>query len=226
MSAGEKRLRRPLREDGGVSPLGAMMCIVLLFALAFAVDLGAAFATAQRQNSDLQIARETLQQTGNEFVLKNAADLEGSLSRKIADALQEQGYDGAVNVYVLAKSRATAVGDEETRKLGQDKCVAAYTVLLYSECDTYFARLFGIEKIPIETTLTGSAVYYSSGTSKAQGTWADGALYYVNPGEKRHYSKSDDLVVPSMGATERSETLAKMKEATAKAASERIASLK
>lgn len=226
MTMAGRRPWKPPEEDGGVSPLGAAMCIVLLFALAFAVDLGAAFATAQRQNSDLQVARETVQQTGSEFVLKNAADLEGSLTRKIADALQEQGYDGAVNVYVVAKSRATAANEDEKRKLGQDKCVAAYTVLLYSECDTYFARLFGIEKIPIKTTLTGSAVYYSSGTTKAQGTWADGALYYVNPGEKRHYSKSDDLALPSMGAAERSETLSEMKEATAKAASERIASLK
>ena len=48
----------------------------------------------------------------------------------------------------------------------------------------------------------------------------------MNPGEKGRYWKSDDLVLPSMGALEKAETLSKMKDATANAASERIASLK
>lgn len=163
MMAPQARPRRPREERGSVSPLGVALVFALLAALAFTVDLSAAMAQAARQNEYVQTARETVEETGNGFLIKNAEDPFKELSQQVVDSLRKQGYDGSVFVFMTEAPQgySPAAG----KSLPDDRRVIGYTVVLSgNKAPSVFSKLMGKNGQDVKTDKTMTTVLYSSGT--------------------------------------------------------------
>ncbi len=88
------------REKGSTLPLAIVASLVLVAMLALAFDFGAQLVVAERNNSDLQICREELNQTAAGFVIKNSSNPGKEIAQEALDSLREQGFSGQVAVYV------------------------------------------------------------------------------------------------------------------------------
>lgn len=182
-----KRKARPLDEGGSVSPLAGVMCIALVFATAFAVDLGAQMLMAERQNSMMQVARETVEQAGNGFEVKNSGNGMQELSRQVCQSLKDQGFQGwayCVSAEPQAGYAPTA-GPNSGKTLRSDRRVIGCTVVMSETRPSVFAKLLGQDELAVHSSTTFTVMPYSSGTAwrDGQGPHADKAAYLPESGD-------------------------------------------
>lgn len=212
----QARPRRPREERGSVSPLGVALLIALLAALAFAVDLSAAMAQAARQNEYVQTARETVEETGNGFLIKNAEDPFKELSQQVVDSLRKQGYEGEVNVFLTEAPQGYSPAPGKA--LPDDRRVIGYTVVLQSTSPSVFSKLMGEDGQEIETSKTMTTVLYSSGTCWRP--WREG-LSYVQPDRAAYFgiftAQANEDALVAVAPDQGDSTAMEMYEATKKA---------
>lgn len=189
--------RGPLREEGSVSPLAGVMCIVLVLAAAFAVDLGAQMLMAERQNSMMQIARETVEQAGNGFLVKSSDDGAAELSRQVLQSLKDQGFDGWAYC-ASAEPQAgysPADGPNAGKALKPDRRVIGCTVVMGQSRASIFAKLLGRDELSVNSSATFTVMPYSSGTAWRGSAGSGSAAAYL--------PESGDVAAGGPGAVDR-----------------------
>ncbi len=183
-------------EKGSVSALGVAMTLLLAAMLALAVDLGIAFATSIHQNSMMQIAREESQSTANGFLVKSAADPLATLSSQCIESIRAQGFDGKIEVDAWEAAASLSMGG---KTLPSNKRVIAYEIRLDGTSPAIFARMAGIESIPVSATGDWNLILYSNSASWRPQTASVGATFTCEAGKDASTTTRRAATLDSMG---------------------------
>ncbi len=183
-------------EKGNVSALGVAMTLLLAAMLALAVDLGIAFATSIHQNSMMQIAREESQSTANGFLVKSAADPLAELSSQCIESIRAQGFDGKIVVDAWEAGASLSMGG---KTLPSNKRVIAYEIRLDGTSPAIFARMAGIESIPVSATGDWNLILYSNSASWRPQTASVGATFTCEAGKDASTTTRRAATLDSMG---------------------------
>lgn len=183
-------------EKGSVSALGVAMTLLLAAMLALAVDLGIAFATSIHQNSMMQIAREESQSTANGFLVKSAADPLAELSSQCIESIRAQGFDGKIEVDAWEAGASLSMGG---KTLPSNKRVIAYEIRLDGTSPAIFARMAGIESIPVSATGDWNLILYSNSASWRPQTASAGATFTCEAGKDASTTTRRAATLDSMG---------------------------
>lgn len=147
------------REAGSTLPVVICVSIVLVALLALAFDFGGQLVVAERNNSNLQVCRETLSQTASGFLIKNANDAGNEIAKEALDSLRDQGYTGAVAVYVAeAPKDYYWLGN----RLPSTRRLLAIKIVLIDESTAMFTRISGVNSLPVHTDMTFCISPYSA----------------------------------------------------------------
>ena len=142
MSRGVLRRRRMpgASERGTIAPL-ALTAVLLLFAvLAFSVDQGIACAAKVRQENAVDAARDACFDASFALMAKNADDPGLAVARRIAESLRSAGFSGAATVWFFEVPKEDLLASRR---------VWGVAVQLQEQAPTVFARVFGIESLPV-----------------------------------------------------------------------------
>ena len=183
-------------EKGSVSALGVAMTLLLAAMLALAVDLGIAFATSIHQNSMMQIAREESQSTANGYLDKSAADPLAELSSQCIESIRAQGFDGKIVVDAWEAGASLSMGG---KTLPSNKRVIAYEIRLDGTSPAIFARMAGIESIPVSATGDWNLILYSNSASWRPQTASVGATFTCEAGQDASTTTRRAATLDSMG---------------------------
>jgi hypothetical protein len=148
-------------ERGSTLPLAVAVVFVLTIMLAFAFDMGGQLVLNERNNSDLQICREELEQVADGFQIKNSEKPDETIASLAVESLRNQGFSGDILVYVEELPKGYTKG---SLKLPDSDRVISVRICLIDEYDAMFARGVGIEKLEALTDLTFSICPYSEST--------------------------------------------------------------
>lgn len=147
------------REKGSTLPLAIVASLVLVAMLALAFDFGAQLVVAERNNSDLQICREELNQTAAGFVIKNSSNPGKEIAQEALDSLREQGFSGQVAVYV---SEAKKGYSNNGSTLASTRRLLSIEIIMLDQSTAMFSRISGIDTLPVTTDITFSISPYSA----------------------------------------------------------------
>ncbi len=147
------------KERGSTLPLVIVAAVVLVALLALAFDFGGQLVVAERNNSNMQICREQLNQTASGFLIKNSSDPGKKIAETVVDSLRDQGFDGQVAVYVAEAPRKYSNGGTtlpDTRRLISIK------IVMLDQSTALFSRVSGVKYLPVSTDMTFSIMPYSA----------------------------------------------------------------
>ena len=184
------------RERGSVSALGVAMTLLLFLMLALAVDIGIAFATSIHQNSMMQIAREESQSTANGFLVKSSADPLAELSSQCIRSIRAQGFDGKIEVDAWEAGAGFSMGG---KTLPSNKRIIAYEIRLDGSSPAIFARMAGVDSVPVSAAGDWNLTLYSNSASWRPQTASAGATFTCEAGKDAAATTRKAATLASMG---------------------------
>lgn len=147
------------REAGSTLPVVICVSLILVALLALAFDFGGQLVVAERNNSNLQVCRETLSQTASGFLIKNANDAAYEIATEAVDSLRDQSYTGGIAVYVAeAPEDYYWLGN----RLPSTRRLLAVKIILIDESTAMFSRVSGVDSLPVYTDMTFCISPYSA----------------------------------------------------------------
>lgn len=183
--ANPPRAARMRDERGGTLPLGIVVAFVLVLMLAFAFDMGGQLVLCERNNSDLQICREDLEQVADGFLIKSADNPEEQVAELAIRSLRNQGFSGDILVFAEELPQGY---QKDGKTLPDSRRVIAVQICLVDSADAMFARGLGLETLPAYTDLLFSISPYSTAS-----VWRpDDTTGTSSPIRRSYYSLGSD----------------------------------
>lgn len=176
------------KEAGSTLPVAICVSLILVALLALAFDFGAQLVVAERNNSDLQVCRETLSQTASGFLVKNSSDPGREIAEEVADSLRDQSYTGAFAVYVAeAPKDYYWMGN----RLASTRRLIAVKIIMLDNSTAMFSRFSGVDTLPVHTDMTFCISPYSAYEAwrPSSGTNVTYSSYYCFAGTSRSVTK-------------------------------------
>jgi len=169
------RKRILMEQSGQVLAEFAVLTLVLIVIIAFAVDFGIANANKARLTQAAQNAEAECALPAVALQVKNSDSPGKDMCRALIASLREDGYEGAVTAYYYEPTQPES-GLPDTRR------VYIYGVLLETDAQTLFSVGAGGMKIPISARIWQYSVAYSS-TKVWHPTMLDNGYISVGAGE-------------------------------------------
>lgn len=142
------------KEEGSVLLLTALSLPLLFAILAFGTDAVLAIEAKASQESALQTVQELRMAPAITLKAKNATDPGAVIAECVMTALRDEGYRGEIEVWFYEAGKADGLDDVRKR-------LYAFEVAVEDRIPTAFARMFGIESMPVASSFVSASHPYA-----------------------------------------------------------------
>ncbi len=142
------------RPTGNVLLMTAAFLPMLFAVLAFGTDAVLAVEAKAAQESALQTVQELRMAPAVTLRAKNADDPGAVIAERVMSSLRDEGYGGAVEVWFYEAGPSDGLTDERRR-------LYAFEVRVEDLVPTAFARLFGVESMPVASSFSAASQPYA-----------------------------------------------------------------